>query len=509
MAPDEQEVPSQPTDPIEAYAKLVGLPTGTCPGLRFYATSLPLTIGSGAMHVQSWAHGDHCMVGQDAAVATAHLELIFEPLSLSHEVRVLEEPGVRIDGVHYGRKALVRVVSGSTVRIGAYEIAILFPHPARGTPPPPLPIPALAGAGGDAPPPMGLAELATNALRDTAGGLLTLGEVEEWARRVYPHVRASCQGPARREEWRASMMRALQARPDLVVERERHSSEHGKGLVFQLHPAVAQAHAQALAQAKALALAQEQEKQRQEQEKQRQQQAAQQALQQAQQEALLEAQQQRRFALEAAAAAAQPSAEKAQQHLYAQARARATAGFAPSGVLPAAAAAPASQLQPQQMPQQVPQQVPQMYHQQQQMYQQQQQQQQQGFQQHLQQQLLQQQQQQQQQLLFMQRLQQQQQQATAGLPAAGAPTILPPKRTADQMLPANVSTLPLPTGFPMRPLAAPPATAMRPLPGHLVGAPSTGAVGGSTPASMAAAIAMVPPGLPRPQPLRGFPPQPP
>ena len=505
MAPDEQEVPSQPTDPIEAYAKLVGLPTGTCPGLRFYATSLPLTIGSGAMHVQSWAHGDHCMVGQDAAVATAHLELIFEPLSLSHEVRVLEEPGVRIDGVHYGRKALVRVISGSTVRIGAYEIAILFPHPARGTPPPPLPMPALAGAGGDAPPPMGLAELATNALRDTAGGLLTLGEVEEWARRVYPHVRASCQGPARREEWRASMMRALQARPDLVVERERHSSEHGKGLVFQLHPAVAQAHAQALAQAKALALAQEQEKQRQEQEKQRQQQAAQQALQQAQQEALLEAQQQRRFALEAAAAAAQPSAEKAQQHLYAQARARATAGFAPSGVLPAAAAAPASQLQPQQMPQQ----VPQMYQQQQQMYQQQQQQQQQGFQQHLQQQLLQQQQQQQQQLLFMQRLQQQQQQATAGLPAAGAPTILPPKRTADQMLPANVSTLPLPTGFPMRPLAAPPATAMRPLPGHLVGAPSTGAVGGSTPASMAAAIAMVPPGLPRPQPLRGFPPQPP
>ena len=134
MAPDEQEGPSQPTDPIEAYAKLVGLPTGTCPGLRFYATSLPLTIGSGAMHVQSWAHGDHCMVGQDAAVATAHLELIFEPLSLSHEVRVLGEAGVRIDGVHYGRKALVRVVSGSTVRIGAYEIAILFPHPARGTP---------------------------------------------------------------------------------------------------------------------------------------------------------------------------------------------------------------------------------------------------------------------------------------------------------------------------------------------------------------------------------------
>eukprot|EP00900_Chrysochromulina_parva_P022080 jgi/Chrpa1/4505/Chrysochromulina_OHIO_Genome00013771-RA len=315
MAPDEQEGPSQPTDPIEAYAKLVGLPTGTCPGLRFYATSLPLTIGSGAMHVQSWAHGDHCMVGQDAAVETAHLELIFEPLSLSHEVRVLGEAGVRIDGVHYGRKALVRVVSGSTVRIGAYEIAILFPHPARGTPPPPLPMPALAGAGGDAPPPMGLADLATNALRDTPGGLLTLGEVEEWARRVYPHVRASCQGPARREEWRANMMRALQARPDLVVERERHSSEHGKGLVFQLHPAVAQAHAQALAQAKALALAQEQEKQRQEQEKQRQQQAAQQALQQAQQEALLEAQQKRRLALEAAAAAAQPSAEQAQQHL--------------------------------------------------------------------------------------------------------------------------------------------------------------------------------------------------
>jgi hypothetical protein len=83
---------------------------------------------------------------------------------------------------------------------------------------------------------------------------------------------------------------------------------------------------------------------------------------------------------------------------------------------------------------------------------------------------------------------------------------LPPKRAADQML---SNALPIPSGFPMRPLAAPPSTAMRPLPGHLVGASSTGALGSSTPASMAAAIAMVPPGVPRPQPLRGLPPQPP
>ena len=105
-------------DPVEAAAKLVSLPGSV--HLCHYATSLPLTIGRGASHAQQWAAGDHLFLADEAA-SEEHLLLHFEPHSRAYELHILGHAGARVDGYDHPRSAVIRLGSGSCVRVGSQE----------------------------------------------------------------------------------------------------------------------------------------------------------------------------------------------------------------------------------------------------------------------------------------------------------------------------------------------------------------------------------------------------
>ena len=195
-------------DPIEAAAKLVSLPGSA--HLCFYATSLPLTIGRGASHVQPWAAGD-CVHLADDSLSLVHLIFLFDAHSRTYELRVVGRSGALIDGYEYKRSAVVRLGSGSCVKIGAQEFCVLLPQLPRGAAPPARPLPALPGAGSRAPPPLPLIAIAVQALREADGHALSLGEIEAYIRRAYPHVASSTVGARAHKAWRAALEAELRA----------------------------------------------------------------------------------------------------------------------------------------------------------------------------------------------------------------------------------------------------------------------------------------------------------
>lgn len=220
--------------PVAASLKVAGLPCGSCPGLCFYASDLPITLGRGPSHVQPWAYGDHIMLGPDQRTSSKHVVISFEPLSRTYELTVLGRRAVRVDGDEYKTGAVVRLGSGSCLRVGDCELVVLMPQAPRGPGPPPLPLPALPGAGGPAPPPLPLVDLALCALRSAPGGKLTVCEIEAWVRRVYPQVQSAAVGEAR-VKWRAALLAALEAQPPAVcAARSRVAGEPGAGPVWQL-----------------------------------------------------------------------------------------------------------------------------------------------------------------------------------------------------------------------------------------------------------------------------------
>ena len=127
------------------------------------------------------------MMLPDDTATHAHLMFAFEPQSRTYEITVNGESGATVDGYTYASGAVVRVVSGSCVKLGSAGFCVLLPQPSSGVPrPKPLPVPSLPGAGGTEPPPLPLLEIALLALREARGFALSLGEVEQYVRRVYP-----------------------------------------------------------------------------------------------------------------------------------------------------------------------------------------------------------------------------------------------------------------------------------------------------------------------------------
>ena len=222
-------------DPVEAAAKLVGLPCGSCPNLCFYATSLPITIGSGPSHVQPWGFGDHCMTAPDVGISSVHLRLIFEPRSRTYELQVMGSSGARVDGHEYATGTLVRLTSGSCVRIGGQEICVLFPLPTKGPTPLKAAASALPAVRATGPPQLGIPELAVCALSEATGFVLSSGEIEQWIRHMYPYVAQTivCPSPAC-DAWRASLEAALESKRDVFVARDREPGERGAGPVWRL-----------------------------------------------------------------------------------------------------------------------------------------------------------------------------------------------------------------------------------------------------------------------------------
>ena len=223
--------------PLEAVAKIVGLPGGCCPALCYYATKLPLAVGRGASHVQPWAYGDYLLLPEDS-VAHMHLLISFEPQSRTYELLV-NGPGTRVDGYDYARGAVVRLGSGSCVRIGQHEFCVLLPQQTIGAPRPrPLPLPALPGAGGPELPPLPLVAIAVQALREAPGGILSLGEIEQFIKRAYPAVRVSRNDASK---WRIELEAELRSRPAVCEPRQRTADQAGGGTAWALRETAAAA----------------------------------------------------------------------------------------------------------------------------------------------------------------------------------------------------------------------------------------------------------------------------
>ena len=226
--------------PVVAAVKVVGLASSSsaapAPALCFYGTSLPLALGRGAIHTQSWASGDHCAIGDDETIADIHCMVVFEPGSRSYELQVMGASGVRVDGFDYPPGALVRLGSGSCIRVAAAatDVCILFPQvKGVGPPPPPPPLPLLKGAGEAGSPPAPLAQLAMVTLHEAAGHALSTMEIESVLRRAYPSLAEALPlGSPARKAWREEKLVAeLRAHPEAIVPRQRPG---GAGAVWAL-----------------------------------------------------------------------------------------------------------------------------------------------------------------------------------------------------------------------------------------------------------------------------------
>ena len=185
------------------------------------------------------AQGDHVLIAEEDASDT-HLVLVFEPLSRTYELTVVGQSGARVDGYDYSRRATVRLGSGSCVRVGKQEFCVLLPQLPRGAPPPSRPLPALPGAGGPGPPPLPLVAIAVQALREAQGHVLSLGEIEHFIRRAYPHVANTTVGARACKTWRVALEAELRARPSVCTSRDRRTSELGSGPVWLLSGEIAQ-----------------------------------------------------------------------------------------------------------------------------------------------------------------------------------------------------------------------------------------------------------------------------
>ncbi|KAL1504401.1 hypothetical protein AB1Y20_010807 [Prymnesium parvum] len=218
--------------PVEAAAKLVGLPGGSCADLCFYALSLPLTIGQGPSHVQPWACGDHCT---HPDVAPLHARVEYEPLSQAYELTILDGHGGLVDGHVYGKGATLRVGNGSCLRLGSAELCILLPQMSPGAPHVgDLPLPALPGAGQHAPPPMPTVQVAALLLKEAPENKSTIGELEAHARRVFPFYAISCPTHEQRHSWRSALEADMRQHPNTFACRARLSTEPGAGVVWCL-----------------------------------------------------------------------------------------------------------------------------------------------------------------------------------------------------------------------------------------------------------------------------------
>ena len=175
------------------------------------------------------------MLSPEPRLSREHLELRFDGLSRTYEIVVLGRTGAMVDGFEYGQGAVVRLGSGSCVRVdGDVEICVLLPQTMRHEPVPPLPLPELPGAGGDEPPALPPELLAAYAIRTSERKCLTVGEVEGWVRRCWPHTIQAVSSVLERREWRDALHRAMVARPDAFRCRERAQGEPGAGAVWEL-----------------------------------------------------------------------------------------------------------------------------------------------------------------------------------------------------------------------------------------------------------------------------------
>ena len=236
-------------DPVEAAAKLVSLEGSS--HLCFYATSLPLAIGQGASHVLPWSAGDQVLIS-DPSFSTTHLLVLFESQSRTYELKIVGETGAKVDGYDYKKGAVVRLGSGSCVKVGGFEFCVLLPQQPRGAAPAARAIPALPGAGTLNPCPLPLVAVAVQALRETPNHCLSLGEIEQYIRRVYPHVAKGTlvsDGKAC-ASWRAELEEELRKRPNVCVCRGRQPGERGVGEVWCLSQEAAAAAAQQAQQRK-------------------------------------------------------------------------------------------------------------------------------------------------------------------------------------------------------------------------------------------------------------------
>ena len=140
----------------------------------------------------------------------------------------------------------MRLGSGSCVKVGGFEFCVLLPQQPRGAAPAARAIPALPGAGTLNPCPLPLVAVAVQALRETPNHCLSLGEIEQYIRRVYPHVAKGTlvsDGKAC-ASWRAELEEELRKRPNVCVCRGRQPGERGVGEVWCLSQEAAAAAAQ-------------------------------------------------------------------------------------------------------------------------------------------------------------------------------------------------------------------------------------------------------------------------
>ena len=175
---------------------------------------------------------------KDDTISLIHLIIYFEPKSRMYELRAIGQAGVRVDGCNYLPDAVVRLGSGSCVRVGAQEFCVMLPQLPSGEPPPIRPLPALPGAGNSAPPTLPLVAIAVQALREAPGHVLSIGEIELWIRRAYPHVANTIVGARARKAWCAALELELRGRPAVCVSRDRLRTEHGAGHVWYLSSGV-------------------------------------------------------------------------------------------------------------------------------------------------------------------------------------------------------------------------------------------------------------------------------
>ena len=132
--PPQQQPPQQQLAPVDAAAKLQGLGGGSCPTLCFYASQLPLTVGRGAVHASPFAFGTHCPISPDPALSETEAAIEFEPLSRTYELRLVGKNDALVDGHVYRAGALLRLGSGSCVRIADAEFCVLLPQAMRQRP---------------------------------------------------------------------------------------------------------------------------------------------------------------------------------------------------------------------------------------------------------------------------------------------------------------------------------------------------------------------------------------
>ena len=131
----------------------------------------------------------------------------------------------------------MRLGSGSCMRLGSADFAILLPQlPPQGTPsvagPPLLSIP---GAGLPAPPSILPVQVAAHLLKEAPENKLTIGELEAEARRHYPYYSSSNGTPELRQAWRQALEAALREHPTTFTCRPRAANEPGAGAVWQLN----------------------------------------------------------------------------------------------------------------------------------------------------------------------------------------------------------------------------------------------------------------------------------